>query len=76
MREKEKLLNYIGTSIKDARLKAGLTQEEVAFEAELSRSYYSGIERGVRNVSSINLMRIAIVIGEDVGQFFPKIQNI
>jgi len=76
MREREKLLNHIGISIKNARLKAGLTQDEVAFKAQLSRSYYSGVERGVRNVSSINLMRIATVIGEDVGHFFPKVQNI
>ena len=75
MRNREKLLIYIGQSIKNARAEAGLTQEEVAFKAELSRSYYSGIERGVRNVASVNLMRIATVIGVEVGVFFPKVKN-
>ena len=76
MRERKKLLPYIGRNIKKARLDAGLTQEEVAFKAELSRSYYSGIERGVRNVASVNLMRIADVIGVEVGYFFPKVTGI
>ena len=74
MRNRAKLLIYIGKSIKTARVDAGLTQEEVAFKAELSRSYYSGIERGVRNVASVNLMRIAEVLGAEVGSFFPKIK--
>lgn len=75
MRNREELLIYIGQSIKKARVDAGLTQEEVAFKASLSRSYYSGIERGARNVASVNLMRIADVIGVQVGCFFPDVSK-
>ena len=73
MQKRKELLLHLGQNIKNARLKAGLTQEEVAFKAELSRSYYSGIERGVRNVASVNLMRVAEVIGVEVGVFFPSV---
>lgn len=36
-----------------------MSQEAVALEAGLNRGYYSGIERGVRNVALANIVKIA-----------------
>ncbi len=49
----------LGHAVKRQRLKLGLTQEELAEAADLHWTYISGIERGVRNVSIVNLFNIA-----------------
>lgn len=43
-----------------------------ANDAGLARSYYGGVERGERNVSAINLIRIAKALDVEVGELFPK----
>jgi len=71
MRDKEILLANLGAKIREVRSRTELTQEDVAYKSGLSRSYYSGIERGVRNVSAINLITIALVLNVEVGELFP-----
>ena len=53
----------LGESIRKRRLALGLTQEELAEKADLHWTYISGIERGVRNVSIVNLFHIATALG-------------
>lgn len=48
-----------GLQLKALRKKKGLSQEQLGLIAGLDRTYISGIERGVRNVSLINIFRIA-----------------
>ena len=48
-----------GLRIKELRLKASLSQEALAAECGLDRTYISGIERGLRNPSFKNIIRIA-----------------
>ena len=56
----------LGNAIRKQRLKLGLTQEQLAERADLHWTYISGIERGVRNVSIVNLTHIAIALGVKV----------
>lgn len=49
----------MGLNIKRLRTAKGWTQEELAFQAELHRTYISGIERGVRNPTVMIIARIA-----------------
>ncbi|WP_041521748.1 helix-turn-helix domain-containing protein [Gilvimarinus agarilyticus] len=53
------LLAAIGGKIKEKRLNKNLSQEALASRAELDRTYISGVERGKRNVSLLNLFKIA-----------------
>lgn len=53
------LLKAIGRRIRTFRLKHGLSQEELALSAGLDRTYVGGVERGERNVSIINLQKLA-----------------
>ncbi len=54
-----KLLREFGAHVKALRLQKKLSQEALALRAELDRTYISGIERGKRNVSVLNLFKIA-----------------
>lgn len=56
MRDWRKIL---GRNLRRARKARGLTQEELAFEAELDLTYVGGIERGARNPSLLVMARLA-----------------
>ncbi len=58
----------IGERIRYFRTKRGMSQEELSFEAELHRTYISDIERGVRNVSIVNIKKIASALNTSVSE--------
>jgi transcriptional regulator with XRE-family HTH domain len=49
----------VGLNVRKYREKKGLSQEALAFEAGIHRTYISGVERGVRNPTVTVLQRIA-----------------
>jgi transcriptional regulator with XRE-family HTH domain len=49
----------VGATIRDLRVRAGYSQELLAEKAGLHRTYVGGVERGERNVSLENIVRIA-----------------
>lgn len=49
----------VGLNVRRIRRERGLSQEELAFECDLHRTYVSGVERGVRNPTILVLQRIA-----------------
>lgn len=53
----------LGGAIRTARLERGLSQEALAHEVGLDRSYVGGIERGEHNLTIVNLLRIAECLG-------------
>ena len=57
------LLSNFGHCVKDARLALGLSQEKLALDCGLDRTYISSVERGKRNVSLINIHRLAEALG-------------
>lgn len=63
----------LGQRIRSARESCGLTQEQVGNAVELSRIAISQIESGNRSVSSIELDRIACVVGRDIKAFFAEV---
>ena len=52
----------VGERIRKARLAKGLSQEELAFEADLHRAYIGQIERGEKNIGVQNLQKIATAL--------------
>lgn len=56
------ILKAFGRRIKTIRLEQGISQEQLGQLAELDRTYISGIERGLRNVSLINIERLAAAL--------------
>ena len=55
----QKILKQVGSKIRALRNETGLSQEDFAKKVDLDRTYISDIERGERNVSILNLFKIA-----------------
>ncbi len=56
------VLISLGQVIRDARSELGLSQEALANESGVDRSYLGGIERGEHNITVINLLRICLCL--------------
>lgn len=55
----DQVLIDLGVAIRAARLGMGLSQEALAVDAGLDRSYMGGVERGEHNLSAMNIVKIA-----------------
>jgi transcriptional regulator with XRE-family HTH domain len=66
--KKSQYLIALGEEIRRIRKIRGLSQEQLAFQAEVDRSYIGGVERGERNVSFLTLVRIAKSLGCDIAE--------
>ncbi len=76
MRKKHPALIKLGENIRELRKSRGFSQESFADEAGLDRTYMGGIERGERNIATINLIRIALALDVEVGELFPSIKTL
>ena len=74
-KDKQYLLR-IGDNIRTVRRQRGYSQEEFADIAGFSRSYYTEIETGKRNISVLNLIKILKALKVDpneiIGSLKPK----
>ncbi|MCY0858308.1 helix-turn-helix domain-containing protein [Cupriavidus sp. D39] len=61
-------LKLFGLHLAELRKQRGWSQEKLALESGMARSYLSGIERGVRNVSLINICALAGTLGVDASE--------
>lgn len=69
----ENLIVAVGKCIRTFRSEANYTQEDLADLSNLDRSYISGVERGVRNVTLQSLEHIVKALGVDLPTFFKKL---
>lgn len=53
----------VGMAVRTQRKARGLSQERLAFECGLHRTYIGSVERGERNLSLDNIIRIANALG-------------
>lgn len=61
--EEQQLLIRFGAQVRTARVRAGISQEELGERAGLHRTYIGAVERGERNVSVINIYALAGALG-------------
>jgi transcriptional regulator with XRE-family HTH domain len=62
----------VGLNVKKYRNERGLSQEELAFESGLHRTYVSGVERGVRNPTVVIIEKIADALNVDPGRLIER----
>lgn len=59
MNSKTNILIKFGQRVKELRKELGFSQEELAFRADLHRTYIGMIERAEKNITLINIEKIA-----------------
>lgn len=59
MEDGTRIIQVVAETVRRARKAAGLSQEDLALEADVDRTYISQVERGKRNVTIVVLARIA-----------------
>lgn len=62
-----------GRAIRRVREEQKITQEEAADRCDLHRTYYSGIERGVRNVSLVNIEKVSKGLRTNLPDLFRRV---
>jgi transcriptional regulator with XRE-family HTH domain len=64
-----------GFAVKTRREELQWTQEDLADKAGIHRTYLSDIERGGRNVSLINIERVAIALSLSLSELFAIVER-
>lgn len=64
----------VGLRIRELRKSLGLTQEALAFKADMDKTYLNEVENGKRNVSIVNLEKIVIALETTFAVFFQEEQ--
>lgn len=57
--DKRSITKAIGENVRRERLRRGLSQEKLAFAADLHPNFIGFVERGERSITVVNLVRIA-----------------
>lgn len=70
MQSKTDVLIKFGERVRDLRKERGLSQEQLAFKADLHRTYIGMIERAEKNITLINIEKIAIALNVDIKDLF------
>lgn len=62
----------IGKRIKYIRESKGMSQKDLAYSADLDRSYIASVENGARNISIVNIEKIAHALKVSLATFFSS----
>lgn len=65
----------VGMNVRRFRQHAQMTQEQLAFAAEIDLTYVGGIERGKRNPSVLVLVRIATALGAEPAELLKAVSK-
>lgn len=72
MDSREKILVKFGERVRFFRKQKGLSQEQLAFKADLHRTYIGMIERAEKNITLINIEKIAIALDVSITELFSN----
>jgi len=64
----------IGQRIRELREVQGMSQKELSYVADLDRSYIASVENGQRNISIVNIEKIANALGVTLEVFFKDVK--
>ena len=68
----EDVRRLVGGNVKRLRIKADISQAELAERMGVDRAYVSGLEQGVRNPTIVTLWHVAEALGVKVRAFFDE----
>ena len=64
----------VGNRIRQLRKELLLSQESLAFEAGLDRTYIASVENGKRNLSIMSLEKITVALECSMAEFFETFE--
>lgn len=70
MEKDEKLLLQFGQKVQKLRKSMGISQEELAFLSGMHRTYIGMIERAERNITLLNIKKIADALNVNIRDLF------
>lgn len=72
----KQLIVGVASTVRRLRKERGLSQEELAERASLDRTYISGIERGVRNITLESLEFLILGLDMNIVDFLRELETI
>lgn len=63
----------VGRRIKEIREIEGMSQKDLAYTSNIDRSYIASVESGKRNISIVNLEKIAVALDVSLSELFKGI---
>ena len=73
-KSKPDIRERFGFAVKTRREELQLTQEDLADKAGIHRTYLSDVERGSRNLSLINIERLAAALSMPLSELFRLVE--
>ena len=64
----------VGQRIKELRIVKRMSQGDLAYISDLDRSYIASVENGQRNISIVNIEKIAVGLGVTLKEFFKDVK--
>jgi transcriptional regulator with XRE-family HTH domain len=71
---KDPALRALGENIRKHRENAGFSQEQLAFEAGLDRTYVGGAERGERNLTILSALKISKALSVELSKLVEGVK--
>ena len=72
---REDIKTFFGNRVRDERQRKGLSQEELAVRAGVHRTYIGMIERAEKNITIVNIERIASALEMEICELFRQREN-
>lgn len=64
-----------GSCIRNLRMTTGMSQEKFALKINMDRTYYASVESGRRNISIVNIKKIADGLGVTLSELFAFVDK-
>lgn len=75
MKEAAEILESFGQALRKARENRQLSQEKLGLISQLDRTYISAVERGKRNISLINMCKLADALRIDLADLIAPVEQ-
>ena len=72
---RREILVKFGQRVRQLRKEKNLSQEELSFKADLHRTYIGMIERAEKNITLVNIEKIAKALNVDIKELFNETES-
>ncbi len=72
--KKKKILIAFGERVRELRKERELSQEELSYKADLHRTYIGMIERAEKNITLLNISKIARALDVSISELLNEIE--